>query len=247
MQTSMRMKAARRRRIWVGLLGIFLAAGLAAGFLYVNSSVFFVGEILVEGNKYVTAEDVYQVAGIPETVNIFRLNVASVKSRLLGDLRIMEADVSRRFPATIIIKIKERRPVAVMAIPYGFVEIDRQGTVLSVTKNLKRMQVPIITGVQAGNVYVADRIADPLVAPILEYLSALEETTLNQISEIHVRSATEMLAYPLEPLVIRLGNGERMQEKAGLTTTILEEIKAKKMLIEYIDLNYVPPIIKMRR
>ncbi|HWR40069.1 MAG TPA: FtsQ-type POTRA domain-containing protein [Patescibacteria group bacterium] len=246
MQTSLRVKAARRRRIWLGFLGMVVAAGLVVGFLYVNSSVFFVGEILVEGNKYITAEDVYQVAGIPETVNIFRLNVTNVKTQLLGDLRIAEAEVSRRFPATIVIKVKERLPVAVVGVPYGFAEIDRRGVVLSVSKNLKRMQVPMITGIQAGNVYVADRINDPLLDTVLDYLSALEEPTLNQLSEINVRSVNEMVAYSLDSVVLRLGNGERMQEKAQLTASILQEMKTKKMKVEYIDLSYVPPIIKMR-
>ena len=247
MQTSLRVKAARRRRIWLGLLGMIAAAGLVAGFLYVNSSMFFVGEILVEGNKYIAAEDVYQVAGIPETVNIFRLNVANVKSRLVGDLRIAEADVARRFPATIVIKIKERRPVAVLAVAYGFAEVDRQGVILSVSKNLKRLQVPMVTGTEGGSLYVSDRVDTPAMNPVLEYLASLDETALNQLSEINVRSNGEMVAYSLESIPVHLGRGEKMQEKARLTGAILQEMKEKKVAVEYIDLNYAPPVIKIRR
>ena len=101
MQTAERLKAARQRR--ASLLAMWLAAlaVLIAFFLFINSSYFTVGTVFVEGNKYVTVEEVLKIAGVPERVNIFRLRAPEIKDRLMNDLRVAEVEVERSFPASI--------------------------------------------------------------------------------------------------------------------------------------------------
>ncbi|SMD05881.1 cell division protein FtsQ/DivIB [Sporomusa malonica] len=246
MQTAERLREARRRRS--SILAVWLAALalLIAFFLFIKSPYFTVGTVLVEGNKYITVEEVLRVADIPEKVNIFRLKTDNIRDRLMNDLRVAEVKVERNFPATIAIQIKERQPLAFVASQYGFVEIDRQGVVLAALKNLKQVKVPVITGVRLGNVYVGDQVNNPGLASVLTYLAALDETALNQLSEVNIKSPDELVAYTTESVYIRVGDSQRLTEKARLTGEILQEILAKKMAVEYVDLNYTSPIIKIR-
>ncbi|CQR71309.1 Cell division protein DivIB [Sporomusa ovata DSM 2662] len=246
MQTAERLRAARKRR--ASILALWLAAlvALIAIFLFINSPYFIVGTVVVEGNKYVTVEEVLRIAGVPEKINIFRLKPAEIKERLTGDLRVDEVQVERNFPATITIHIGERQPVAFVASQYGFVEIDRQGIVMVALKNLKEVKVPVITGVRLGNIYVGDQINDPGLANVLTYLSELDEGALNQLSEVNIKSPDELVVYTTNSVCIRIGDNQRLIEKAKLTAEILQEIAAKKMTVEYVDLNYTSPIIKIR-
>lgn len=231
----------------MGFIGmLLLLIILIAGFLFIKSSYFAVGSVIVEGNKYVSVEDVYRIADIPEAVNIFNLNTATIKTRLLHDLRIAEADVSRRFPGTIVINIKERKPIAYVASNYGFLELDRQGVVLAVYKNIKNINVPMITGVRLENQYVGDTIENAVIKNIVQYLSALDEVTLNQFSEINFRTPNQVVAYTVKSMQIRLGNHEKLPDKANLTNEILRELSGKKVQIEYIDLNFALPVIKFK-
>ena len=246
MQTAERLKAARRRRNSTFAALLAALASLIAFFLFVNSPYFVVGTVLVEGNKYITAEDVLRVAGVPEQVNIFRLKTTDIKDRLMSDLRVAEVKVERHFPATISIKVSERQPLAFVASQYGFVEIDRQGMVLAAFKNIKEIKVPVITGVRLGNVYVGDQVNNPGLFSVLTYLAAMDETTLNQLSEVNIKSPDELVAYTIHSICIRVGDSQRLPEKATLTGEILQEIATKKLAVEYIDLNYKSPIIKIR-
>lgn len=246
MQTAERLKAARRRRDSAFAAYLAALALLIAFFLFVNSPYFIVGTVVVEGNKYITVEDVLQVAGVPEQVNIFRLKTADIKERLMSDLRVAEVKVDRRFPATISIRVTERQPLAFVASQYGFVEIDRQGMVMAAFKNLKEIKVPVITGVRLGNVYVGDQVNNPGLFCVLTYLAALDELTLNQLSEVNIKSPDELVAYTIDSIGIRVGDNQRLPEKALLTGEILQEIATKKLAVEYIDLNYKSPIIKLR-
>lgn len=231
-----------------GFIGLLLALIiLIAGVLFIKSSYFTVGSVIVEGNKYISVEDVYRIADIPESINIFSLNTANIKMRLLHDLRIDETDVSRQFPGTIVITIKERKPMAYVASNYGFLEIDKQGVVLAVLKNLKRINVPMITGIRLENEYVGDKIEDPAVKKIVNYLSLLDEVTLNQLSEINSKSSNEIIVYTLTSIPIHLGNSERLVDKAKLTNEMLRELEGKRIMVEYIDLSYASPVIKFKK
>jgi cell division protein FtsQ len=189
---------------------------------------------------------VYKIAEIPEKINIFSLNTSDIKTRLLYDLRISEVDISRRFPGTIVIHIKERKPMAYVTSGYGFLELDSQGVVLAAFKNLKNMNVPMITGIRLDNEYVGDKIENPPIRSVVHYLSLLDETVLKQISEVNVRSSEQVFAYTLTSVQIRLGNSENLSDKAKLTHNILHEISDKKMNVEYIDLTYASPFIKLK-
>jgi len=230
---------------FIGLLLVLVV--LIAGLLFIKSSYFTVGSVIVEGNKYVSIEDVYRIADIPESINIFSLNTANIKMRLMSDLRIAETDVSRRFPGTIVISIKERKPMAYVASSYGFLELDKQGVVLAAFKNLKQINVPMITGIRLENEYVSDKIENAVIKNIVTYLSLLDEVTLNQLSEVNLKSSEQIMAYTVNSVHIRLGNSDRLPDKAKLTNEILHELGDKKKLVEYIDLNYVPPVIKFKQ
>jgi cell division protein FtsQ len=231
---------------WLAMLLMALAI-VFAGYLFVNSAFFKVGIVRIEGNKYISEEDIYHIADIPATVNIFRLNTADIRKRLTSDLRVAHVEVAREFPSTIVIKIEERKPLAYIAGSYGFFELDKQGVVLSVFKNLKELHVPMITGLKLGNNFVGDKVEDPCTKKVLEYLAELDEKTLNQLSEVSIKAPDQIVIYTLQSLQIRLGNTERLAEKAQLTKKILSEVTEKNLAIDYIDLNYTSPIIKIKQ
>ncbi|MDR3564940.1 MAG: FtsQ-type POTRA domain-containing protein [Negativicutes bacterium] len=226
---------------------LLILAALIAGFLFLRSTYFTVGSVVIEGNKFLTVDDVNRAADIPEKINIFRLDTSEIKSRLLRDLRVAEVNVTRRFPATIVISLTERQPLAYVANSFGFVQLDKQGVVLVALKNIKQVNVPIITGVRLGSIYVGDKVETIAVKNALVYLAALDEDTINQLSEINIKSNGDLLIYTVQAFTIRLGNGEKLADKAKMTNDILRELGDKKTAVDYIDLNYASPYIKFRQ
>lgn len=225
---------------------LILLVVLIVGFLFVNSTYFNVGKVAVEGNKYIPTEEIYLIAEIPEPINILKLNTGQIRDRLRRDLRVSDVDVKRKFPSTIVISIKERQPLAYVASSYGFVEIDNQGVILAAHRNLKQINVPMITGIRLDVGYVGDNVENLEIKPVLEYLSKLEESTLNQISEVNIQASGSIVCYTVKSSQLRLGKAERMAEKAKLTNEILNELTGKGALIDYIDLNYASPFIKFK-
>ncbi len=231
------------RRLWNGILLMLVTAAVLG--IVVYSPIFTLRDIRVEGTTYLTKEDIMRIAGLYRGEPLFQLQTDVVMRRLMQDLRVEEAVVRRSLPDKLDMIIKERKPVAIVACEYGYLDLDRQGKVIDGYRSLKSMAIPLITGITLHDVYIGDDVADPTVKSILYFLQQIDEESLNQISEISIQSPDYLIAYTTHSVQIRLGRMERLEEKAELTMNFLQDLKTSPHAIEYVDFNYTAPYIKL--
>ena len=89
-------------------------------------------------------------------------------------------------------------------------------------------------------------VEDEQVKKILEFLQQLNEDALNQISEVAFVEADYVVMYSAtaQPVQIRIGRLERLEEKAKLTEDFLRDLATNSRSVEYVDFNYTAPVIK---
>ena len=233
----------RPRRLRKGLRFLFVCAAVLG--IAVYSPIFTLKDIRVEGLVYLTKEDIMRISGIYRGEPLFQLQTDVVTKRLMQDLRIEEAVVRRSLPDKLDMIIKERKPVATIGCEYGYLDLDRQGKVIDGYTSLKTMAIPMITGIILHDVYIGDDVDDESVKKVLYFLQQLDESSLNQISEIAVQPTGYLTAYTMNSVQIRLGKMERLEEKASLTRSFLEDLKTSTRPIEYVDFNFTAPFIKL--
>ena len=221
-----------------------LICGVVLG-LMVYPPLFTVRNIDVEGNGYLKKDEVINIAGVYFGEPMFRLDTLAVTRRIMNDLRIEEATVRRSLPSTIVINIKERVPIATVADDYGYLDLDHQGKIIDSYKTLKKMPIPMITGITLHDKYIGDDANNETLKQILYYLERLDAVSLNQISEVAIISSDYVVAYTTKTVQIRLGRLERLDEKAKLTADFLQDLTENKRQIEFIDFNYTAPFIKL--
>jgi hypothetical protein len=81
---------------------------------------------------------------------------------------------------------------------------------------------------------------------VLSYLQALDETDLNQLSEVSIVSSDHIVAYTVHAAQIRLGGADRLAEKAELTDSFLKDAKTAGKAVEFVDFSYKAPIIRLK-
>lgn len=239
-------KGGRRspRRLLRGLLFLAVCAAVVAVLVY--SPLFTLQRVIVNGNQYLSREEVMEIARIHIGQPLFQLQTDAVTRNLTRDLRIESASVRRQMPDTVEIDMTERIPVATAACDYGYVDLDRQGKVIAGYRTLKRMPIPLITGVVLHDLYIGDDNTDETVGSVLVFLQKINPEALNRISEIHIGNPEEIVAYTTDSVQIRLGNMERLDEKAKLTQDFLEDQEHAKYPVEYVDFRYTAPFIRLK-
>ncbi len=235
------------RRLFKGI--IFLAiCGAILGFL-VYVPIFTLTQVKLIGAEKLTVDDILKIGDIYIGEPLFQLETDQVAGRLSKDLRIEEVTVRRIVPNTLEIKIKERKALATIVCDYGYLDLDKNGKIIDSYKNLSAMQIPMITGATVQDKYIGDDVDDELVKKVLVFLDKLNADSLNKLSEVAIIREDYIAAYTAteNPVQIRIGDFERLDEKVHLIENFLRDLEKNPNTVEYADFSYTAPYIKIAR
>ena len=227
----------KRQKKWNLMESIFfILLVLVAGYILLRSPVFEVHRVLVRGNQFLSGDTIRSVADISTGVNIFKLDLAAPAANLKMIPMIKEAQVARSLPATVVITVQERRPLALLPNGEGFVEVDAEGVYLQ-KAGAGVPGLPVITGVQGdipgpGQVIRAERLGDALAV-----ISGLPGEVVAGLSEVHVAGDGRVRLYTLDGIQCRFGLPTEIREKGAVFSQLLAELRKQGARVEYIDLS----------
>jgi cell division septal protein FtsQ len=212
----------------LGLL-LLLALSWLAYLLFVTEA-FYVYEAKVVGNQLVPAEEIYQNSGLEE-MSIFWINPAQVEATVASLPNVKEAKVHCGLPNRVTIEIVERQPRVIWQQGEKRYWVDEEGTVL-----LARGELPdatVIVDLDEQPIQPGDRV-DPLVIAGAQKLHSLlpELSTVQYASPMGINFQSEQ-GWP-----IYLGQGEDMEQKVATMKALLQEIAAKGIQPQFVDLRF---------
>lgn len=149
--------------------------------------------IRVEGNRYASSDRIAQVFAQDFNRSIFNIPLAERRRRLLAIDWVEDASILRIWPNRLIVRVRERHPVAFAKLPVGvggqfrYLLIDAQGVLLGVPR--QRFDFPVLTGVTEEQ-SEADRRARVLSMQGL--LHDLGASATSMISEINASTPHDM-------------------------------------------------------
>ncbi len=203
------------------------------------------GSIQIVGNEKVSREDIYFDCGIGEPINILQLSAAEMQEKLERDVRIKSVQIDRSFFA-IRIAVSERKPIAIAQEEMGFAFLDSEGVVTETAESIRGVDLPIITGLKLNNLLLGDRVEKEAVKTALGFLNALSPVGADLFSELNMGNEENFIAYTRDGTAVRLGDGENIAERAKLAERIVGDVKARGLVVEYIDAGLTSPYIKMK-
>lgn len=204
------------------------------------------GSIQISGNEKVTREDIYFDCGIGEPINILQLSASEMQEKLQRDVRIKSVQIDRSFFA-IRISVSERKPIAIAQEEMGFAFLDSEGVVVQTAESIRGVDLPLITGLKLNNLLLGDHVEKGAVKIALGFLNGLSPVGADMFSELNMGNEDNFVAYTRDGTAVRLGDGENIAERAKLAERIVGDVKARGLVVEYIDAGLTAPYIKMKR
>lgn len=133
-ETRSRRKFARRQWLRRWLVWRYVIASVLLVVLTVSgiwlvffSSVLTVKQVDVEGEDQLTREQVLAAADVPTGAHLAQLDLGAIRTRVAGLAAVKHVDVSRDWPDGLLIRITERREVAVVEIGGAYHAMDSDG------------------------------------------------------------------------------------------------------------------------
>lgn len=144
--------------------------------IYFQSSLSYVKVIEIEGNRYLSEEEIVTASKLSSETSFWGVNKQKIEAEIISLKQISDASVSRKFPFTVIIEVQEYTRVAYLLADGNFSPILESGKILAADTLVGfPADAPLLMGWSNGN-ELAEMAAE---------LSNLPESLIHRISEIH--------------------------------------------------------------
>ena len=139
--------------------------------LFLSLPIFRVREVTVDGNVEMTDEEVLKEVGLEYNAHLMRgvsgnlldilsLNYGKTEERIRRENPyIADITIAVRIPSEVRITVKERRKIAYVSTPDGYIALDRYGTVLEINSGKTKQEVrPIVYGVSVESAKLGEKV-----------------------------------------------------------------------------------------
>ena len=176
--------------LWLALAGLITASTAMAvlkAMAYVLTNPRFTlstnnrDAVAIQGLNYVARARVLQVFAVDLGRSAFSVPLAERRRRLLAIDWVRDASVSRVWPNRLLVRIRERKPVAFASFPSSPMLVDAEGVLLAIPPRA-RFAFPVIDGLREAD---SDAQRRPGVSAFLEFQQNMGRLA-NDVSEVDV-------------------------------------------------------------
>jgi len=136
-----------------------------------HMSYFRVRRIEVTGTRYVQPNVLLAVLAIDSTKTIWE-NLGPLEERVRQHPQVRDAKLSRKLPGTLVLKVVENLPVALITTNGGLQPLDRGGHRLPIDPSRTHVDLPIVSR------------ADTMVLRLLDGLRARDPALFARVNEV---------------------------------------------------------------
>ncbi len=220
------------------------------GMLLEDIDYFRITEIRVEGCRNSTPDEIRAASGVTVSASLLSVDQKQITENVRKEsLWVDQINVARQWPDTLILKVREFKPHALIAIgEEGRAELyylDSKGHAFIKTAYGMDLDFPVITGLEEGDLESA---AKELDAPLdLLRLAGTNNPNLpvQSISELHVDDEEGLVLYLVEhPFPIFFGDGDIKKNYLRLRKVLEMLYKPRRTgmdigRVAYIKMDYL--------
>jgi cell division protein FtsQ len=244
------------RKIWFRRLGYAFGAlslaGLCLGLVLLYHQLLTcnlfcikdINNIEIEGAKRLSRSLVLEQAKVGPDASLLAIRPGLVERALMSHPWIAKAEVSRKWPQSLHLKIQERDPVALIQFGEELLYMDRQGMIFKPLSPGDPHNFPVITGLTPEQFRHPAGDLPQIMTQTFQLMDVLKKTSpplnLENISEIHVDLERGFTLYA-NGVGVGLDLGlQEYSEKLQKFTQLWPVLVQKGLLakINRINLNY---------
>lgn len=196
----------------------WIAGGLALGTLAValpplagalrRHPYFALREVVVRADHRLAAAEVRRLAGIELGTSVWDFDPIATAERLAAHPWVHAAEVEREPPARVVIRVREERPAAILALASSseLYYVARNARVLGRVGAKDSRDFPFVTGLRAADLRPGEDFGPYALGRALALLRAAARVRgLEPVSEVHVdrkRGLSLLLLRPAAPIEV---------------------------------------------
>jgi len=196
---------------------------------------FRINDIQVTGNYHLEMQDVISSSKIEKGEPLLKISLRDIKDRLEQNAWIKSVSLKKQLPGTVLIKIKEAEPMALLSLKKRLYLMDGDGELL---ERLKGDGVPFLPVIKNINPKKKKDMKEAL-----KLVSTLNDKNIIANREsIEIGVETYGLKINMDGELIKVGYGE-YSAKIDRWMELEPEIRKRGLPIKYVDLRFKDSVI----
>lgn len=223
-----------KKRKLVTVLTTLVVLGLATWAAF-WSPLLSVRDVKLTGATHTTAEDVAEAAGLGSDDNLLLLSAGEVVEAARSLPWVADAEVERRLPGTVKVKVVERKPALVVSLGAARWTIDAHGHVLATGQT--EPGLPVVGGVEVGEIKPGVRLDAPVMEEVLTAWRSLPRKLAIDVQAIFAPTLERISFTLADGTQVRYGAAERLDAKNEVLLALRGELAEEGRLASYIDVR----------
>ncbi len=226
----------------LGAAGYYLVAWAHTSPLFMLSPA---QDILVDGNRYVSREEVLTALGLPKTatqqarVDIFRLSLPEKRKQVESIPWVRSASLTRVYPHRLAVSVVERAPVAYANVEGRLKLLDLEGVLLEKPQRAV-FDFPVLMGLNAGLSPTERKLRLALYQDFEAQVAGEATRSGWLVSELDLSDSDDLKALLVqghETLQVHFGNRDFLERFRNFLA-LLPELRGGIAKIDTVDLRY---------
>lgn len=164
---------------------------------------FHVRKIEFDGVRYADPAELLSLLALDTTASVWT-PLEPLGERVAAHPMIISASVARRLPATLLVRVVERTPVALVPSPLGLAAVDAEGQTLPIDPSSTPVDVPVLAAPDSALLQLLDRIRSGSPALWTRLAGARRESTADiclDLGEFDLRARYDVTVARLEDIL----------------------------------------------
>lgn len=239
-------KRIRRRRRWNNLYGLaVILLVLTVGLTICCTFLFNISEIRVSGESDIySAEEIVSASGINQGDNLLRLDSEECEKMILDKLLYVEtAEISKKYPSSIDIKVTRCVPAFNICYDGGSLLVSRKGKILEDNGNGNITNgLPVIQGLEPSDLMPGKNIQsgnEHKNEAFQAFVKSFDSEVENEITAIDLTDEFSIIVSYKNGIIFKMGGWNDIEYKLDLAASVMEDesVKGKKGYLTMIGTN----------
>lgn len=227
---SDRPTLSRKLRLTLIVSGVIvlLASPLWGRAILRKMSYFQVRNVEIVGSRYLTPSDILSRLRVDTTASVWD-NPVPLEQRVARHPQVRTVEIGRKLPGTLVVRITENLPVALIPSREGLRPVDVNGQPLPIDPSRANVDLPI----------VASR--DSAILALLHRVRITEPAMFDRISEVRRVSPTEILVQ-LTTVPVRM-MADVSPERFAEVASVEQDLARRQARVAELDLRFRDQVI----
>ncbi len=220
----------RRRKTFLTILSIFIVV-----VFMLNSQIFSVKTIKVEGNEKVASNKIALFSSIQKGENIFKFRTKDAESGIIELPYIKYAKIKRKLPSSLIISVEERKEQIKIKDEFSFLVLDKEGYILDNREDVDENLTELI-GLNINDKDIGGNAFTGNEEKIkVDFLLELESSNMTKLfKKINIESYKMVNILTFNDIEVVFGSASNVKYKLGLLDEVLKDIEKKDLKAKMI-------------